>query len=104
MHDSSRNIKKVLLQMQSMLLSRYGRSEACTKAQVDLTISEMNMPEFLRPYAYCAFMNETDLGTIKSLIKIDWPSIERVATESLLADADFNGDAFHESWKGINGL
>jgi len=87
-----------------MLISRYGRSEACTKAQVDLTLDEMSIPEFFRPYIYCAFMNEIDFGMIKSLVKIDWPSIERATTESLLADADFNGDSFHESWKGINGI
>ena len=97
MSSINRPLRKAMHAMSAELLSRYGRSAECTKAQVDLTFQEMKIQEDFRPFAYCAFLEPETLDAVKKAVILNWDHIEDGARLSLVARSALDDDHFYES-------
>ena len=86
--------------MRAELLSRYGRADGCSKAQVDLTFQKMKIREDLRPFIYCAFLEKEALTVAKKAANLDWDAIQKGARKSLGTKTIVDGSPFYESGIG----
>lgn len=86
--------------MRAELLSRYGRSDGCSKAQVDLTFQKMKIREEFRPFIYCAFLEKEALTAVKKAADLDWDAIQTGARKSLDTKTIVGGCPFYESGIG----
>jgi len=94
-------VARTIPQVSAELMKRYGRAGECTRAQIEATAREMNVPPRFTPYLLAAFMGRKDLAVSeKRSPEVDWPDIEACVERifDTLPQGDLRRAHFHASW------
>ncbi|HEY1792481.1 MAG TPA: hypothetical protein VGG34_06150 [Opitutaceae bacterium] len=98
-----REVARRIAQAAPELQARYGSVEGCTQAQIEATLTEMNVDARFLPYLLAAFMGRDALRTLVLQNEgIDWLRVEACVERicAALPTAELRHGQFHGSWSG----